>query len=99
MVSQNPDTSPAPRFPLGNLYATSAVAQWTSQQGLSLFQFIERHHNGDWGDLDDEDKQANEDALLHGGRIFSSYLAQGQKIYVITEFDRSTSTILFAHEY
>ncbi len=99
MVSQNPDTSPAPRFPLGNLYATSAVAQWASQEGLSLSQIIERHHNGDWGDLCDEDKQANEDSLVHGGRLFSSYLTKGKKIYVISESNRSMTTILFANEY
>jgi hypothetical protein len=99
MASQIPDTSPAPRFPLGNLYATSAVAQWASQEVLSLSRFIERHHNGDWGDLDEEDKQANEDALKYGGRIFSSYLTNQRKLYVITECDRSLTTILFAEEY
>ena len=99
MVSQNPDTSPAPRFPLGNLYATSAVALWASQEGLSLSQFIERHHNGDWGNLDEEDKQVNEDAIKQGGRIFSSYLTNRRKLYVISEADRSMTTILFANEY
>ena len=72
---------------------------WASQEGLSLSQFIERHHNGDWGDLDEEDKQANEDALVHGGRIFSSYLTNQRKIYVISEADRSMTTVLFATEY
>jgi hypothetical protein len=99
MVFPNPERTPKPRFPLGQLYATSAVIRWASRQGLTLGTFIRRHHTGDWGDLDPEDRQANEDALAHGGRIFSSYLTGDRKIYAITECDRSKTTILFAEEY
>lgn len=99
MVSHCSDSPPTPRFPLGDIYATSAVIRWVSSQGLTLYPWIRRHHCGDWGDLDKEDKQANEDALAHGGRIFSSYLTGDRKIYAITEADRSMTTILFAEEY
>jgi hypothetical protein len=99
MVSYSPEPSPAPRFSLGSVYATSAVNQWAASQGLSLYRWLHRHQTGDWGDLDPDDKQANEDALAHGGRVFSCYLANDRKIYLITESDRSSTTILFAEEY
>ena len=99
MVSQCSNTPPTPRFLLGDIYATTTVIRWAASQGLTLYPLILRHHQGDWGDLDQNDKQANEDALAHGGRIFSSYLTGGRKIYAITEADRSSTTILFAEEY
>jgi len=61
---------------------------------------FERHINGDWGDLDEEDKSANEDALKNGDRLFSKYNYNGDvSIYIITEWDRSYTTILFPEEY
>lgn len=90
---------PAPRFELGRTFATAAVAHWAERDEIDLSGFMRRHHSGDWGDLDEDDKQANEDALSHGGRIFSCYLTKNRKIYVITEADRSSTTILFAEEY
>ena len=88
-----------PRFPLGRTYATATVIEWTGRHGIDLTKIMSRHHCGDWGDLDAEDKQANEDALEHDARIFSSYLTNDRKIYVITEADRSMTTFLFAEEY
>lgn len=88
-----------PRFPLGRTYATAAVTRWSQQHGIDLSKLLRRHHCGDWGDLDPEDKHANEDALEHGSRIFSAYLTGGRKIYAITEADRSMTTLLFANEY
>jgi hypothetical protein len=99
MVSHCSNSPPTPRFPLGDIYATTAVIHWAASQGLTLNPWIHRHHHGDWGDLDPEDKEANEDAIIHGGRIFSSYLTGGRKVYAITECDRSMTTILFAEEY
>lgn len=88
-----------PRFLLGRYYATAALAKWAEQSGIDLAKYMRRHHCGDWGDLDSEDKQANEDALEHGSRIFSCYLVSDKKIYIITEADRSMTTVLFASEY
>lgn len=88
-----------PKFTLGKTYATAAVAEWAERHGIDLARYLRRHHCGDWGDLDEEDKQANEDALFNGTRIFSAYLTGGEKIYVITEADRSHTTFLFATEY
>ena len=59
---------------------------------------LKRHSNGDWGDLDAQDKKANDDALIHGERILSAYNGV-EKIWVITEADRSSTTILFPSEY
>lgn len=88
-----------PRFTLGKTYATAAVAAWADRHRIDLARYLRRHHCGDWGDLDEDDKQANEDALVKRTRIFSSYLIEGEKIYLITEADRSYTTILFASEY
>jgi hypothetical protein len=85
-----------PRFPLGKTYATpGAIAL-----GIDLAAYMRRHHCGDWGDLCDEDKQANEDALIHGDRILSHYkLASGKRLYIITEADRSSTCVLLPEEY
>ncbi len=88
-----------PKFEIGKTYATAAVVAWAERHGIDLTRFLRRHHCGDWGSLDEEDKQANQDALTDGGRIFSSYLIEGEKIYLITESNRSHTTILFSSEY
>ena len=64
------------------------------------FDFLARHVIGDDGNLDEHDKQANREAIEHGGRILSSYiLAGGEKLYVITEDDRTVTTVLLSDEY
>lgn len=85
------------KFTLGKLVATRAVAEIFAPQ--TLFALIARYRAGDWGNLCDEDKQANEYAIQNGGRIVASYLIDEEKLYVITEADRSLTTILFAYEY
>lgn len=61
---------------------------------------LTRHRRGDWGNLTDEDKQENELSLKAGYRILSAYEAKGlPKIWIITEADRSATTILFPDEY
>jgi hypothetical protein len=85
-----------PRFPLGKTVATPGALAL----GIDLNPYMRRHHCGDWGDLCDEDKQANEEALEQGFRIVSHYkLAGGKRIYIITEADRSSSCILLPEEY
>lgn len=67
-----------------------------------VVECLKRHAQGDWGDLCDEDKQSNEDALKHGNRLLSSYEheeANGHKLYIITEADRATTTFLLPEEY
>jgi hypothetical protein len=61
---------------------------------------MSRHASGDWGDLCEEDRQANEDALQHGGRLFSVYHDREKtKFYIITECDRSYTTVLLPEDY
>ena len=61
---------------------------------------LTRHRSGDWGDLTDEDKQENELSLKAGYRLLSAYESKGlPKIWIITEADRSATTILFPDEY
>ena len=60
---------------------------------------VTRHLSGDWGDLEDEDVRANELALLDGARIFSAYQLGNQRWWVITEADRSATTVLSPEEY
>jgi hypothetical protein len=64
-----------------------------------LTELVVRHIHGDWGDLGQEDKQANEEALVTGARIFSAYGKGDGKLWVITEADRSSTTILRPDEY
>lgn len=68
--------------------------------GASALPYLERHQRGDWGNLDNSDKQAKEQAVQGGGRIFSKYLLKdGTPIYVITEADRSYTTVVLVGEY
>ena len=85
-----------PRFPLGRTVATPTVMALS----IDLASYMHRHHCGDWGDLEEGDKQANEDALIHGDRILSCYrVGGGRRIYIITEADRSSTCILLPEEY
>jgi hypothetical protein len=63
-------------------------------------QYLLRHSKADWGDLDDEDKQSNNESLGAGLRLLSKYKINGEEaIYIITEADRSITTILMTYEY
>jgi len=86
-----------PLFPLGQTFATPGVLSL----GVDLATYLRRHHCGDWGEeLCAEDKQANEDALKQGDRILSCYnVGSGRRIYIITEWDRSVTTLLLPDEY
>ena len=97
----NPPSFPfQPLFPLGHLCATPGALEALNARGLSPFLFLERHVRGDWGQLDAEDVQTNDTALLHGTRLLSAYdLGQHQTLWIITEADRSVTTLLLPEEY
>lgn len=85
-------------FATGRLFATRGVvgAIPVSEQVAAL----RRHVQGDWGDVGQEDWQANEQALVNGSRLFSVYFASnGEKFWIITEADRSSTTMLLPSEY
>lgn len=70
------------------------------QKGLSVATLLNRHQTGDWGDLSSSDKKANDLAAENGGeRIISSYATEFGKVWVITEADRSVTTVLLPEEY
>ncbi len=90
-----------PLFPLGRLMATPGALDALDRWPLDL---LVRHVRGDWGDLDEEDHRANWQALRDGARIFSAYNTQGKdgktvRVWVITEADRSATTVLLPEEY
>jgi len=88
-----------PRFQIGEILVTPGATFFLDLENISLTTLIARHANGDWGELPGEDAQANEAALKHGGRLFSRYVYYGEPVYVITDADRSLTTILLPNEY
>jgi hypothetical protein len=89
---------PEPKFPLGRIVATpNALHDVPNEEIVSA---LSRHVQGDWGTLDKEDWSANERALLQGGRLFSAYQSsQNIKFWIITEWDRSVTTVLLPEDY
>ena len=86
------------KFPLGEIYATKGVINSIGRQEMT--DALLRHASGDWGDVDDEDKQANDNALAYGGRLLSAYTSSdGIRFWIITEADRSYTTVLLPEEY
>lgn len=88
----------SPKFSLGQIVATPGVLAAVSAEEIS--KALNRHANGDWGVMPEEDKKANDRALKGGDRIFSAYLSSNNvKFWIITEWDRSATTILFPEDY
>jgi len=91
-------TFPTAKFRLGRIVSTPGALERLTQE--DVLHGIQRHQAGDWGDLDDEDRQANDQALISGTRILSVYRAtNGTKFWIITEADRSSSCILLPEDY
>lgn len=86
-------------FPLGRVVATHGALHELERLNVNPLVLIGRHVSGDYGDLDDDDRQANVRALLDGSRVFSAYVFSGERFYVITEADRSSTCILLPAEY
>jgi hypothetical protein len=87
------------RFSLGRLVATPAALKALERAGIGTLALLARHQSGDWGQLCAEDGKTNEEALKHGGRLLSAYPVGDARIWVITEADRSATTILLPEEY
>ena len=89
-----------PMFELGRLVATPGALMALKTAHSSAWELLKRHITGDWGDLDAEDKAENELSVREGFRILSSYtLPDGTKLWIITEADRSVTTLLLPEEY
>ena len=98
----------APRFFLGKLYNTPGAQETMQRYQTNPLALLTRHATGDWGDVCSEDAQANEDALQFDARLLSAYVlpppiggseATPVKIWIITEADRSVTTLLLPEEY
>lgn len=97
----------APLFPLGQTVATPGALRLLAKFSVSPVDLLQRHISGDWGDLGLRDRHTNNLALVNGERLLSSYALDGEKsqdpdgprVWVITEHDRSVTTILRPEDY
>jgi len=91
----------AARFQLGQVVATPGALETLGRAGVPPLRLLGRHETGDWGDLSDDDVAENEFSLKEGLRLLSSYKLPdtGEKIWIITEADRSVTTVLLPEEY
>lgn len=95
VASRQPDIT----FPLGRLLITPGAQSALESCDYSPLNLLFRHKRGDWGDISPEDRGENERAIRNGDRIFSAYNLDEFKFWVITEADRSATTILLPEEY
>ena len=87
-------------FSLGRIVTTPGALRALERAKQSAAVFLARHAAGDWGERDREDMRENEYSLTHGFRLMSSYTtAAGEKLWIITEADRSVTTLLLPDEY
>ena len=94
------------KFDIGKLEVTGAAKQLAHRMyghvgaATRLAGLLARHAQGDWGDLNIDGKKHNDAAVQHGGRVFSAYdLGDGDEFWIITEADRSKTTILLPTDF
>ena len=86
-------------FPLGRTVQTPYAKDELTRLNYSPLNLLRKHMSGDWTEMDKDDQQSNREAVIEGSRIFSAYTVQDVKFWVITEADRSSTTILLPSEY
>ena len=91
-------TRPA-RFPLGHVVATPGALEAVRANGVDVLALVRRHASGDWGAVCAGDARANDYALEQGARVLSAYDTAGGRLWIITEADRSATTVLLPSEY
>lgn len=96
-----PEKEPIPiaLFELGQIVITPGSIMELARLNRHPVQLIARHVSGDWGDLVEEDIAENKLSLEKGYRLLSAYEIEGTRFYVITEWDRSVTTVLLPVEY
>lgn len=92
-----PVAIPAARFPLGQIVITANAHEQLPAVGV--IEALNRHAAGDWGDVCDDDRQENERSLKEGSRLLSVYGAGEGRFWIITEADRSVTTVLMPQDY
>lgn len=89
-----------PLFSVGQIVATPGALALLERAKKSPLEFLSRHLRGDWGELCPDDKTENELSLKHGFRLMSSYqVTDTERLWIITEADRSVTTLLLPAEY
>ena len=100
MDNRNDNGRPRRTFARGRIVMTLGAAAAFAATGERPFLFLARHQQGDWGDVNPEDATENDFSVAHGFRILSAYaLKDGTRIWILTEADRSATTILLPDEY
>ena len=93
-------TNGVARFALGQTFITPGAIKALELTGQSAIEFLRRHMAGDWGELSDDDIKENELSLEKGFRLLSRYeTSKGERLWIITEADRSATTVLLPSEY
>ena len=88
------------KFSLGQVVATPGALDLLRESGENPADFLTRHVQGDWGEVCQEDRQLNDQALVDGSRVLSAYrTSKGGRLWVITEADRSSTCLLKPSEY
>lgn len=100
MVAFNNTPPQKPLLSLGQVVATPGAIAALDRAAVSAHRLLERHQACDYGDIGQEDWTLNDEAVLNGERVLSAYvLSSGEKVWIITEADRSSTTILTPDEY
>lgn len=91
---------PAPLFSLGQIVATPGALDLLDRTGRNGMDLVQRHQHGDWGSVPPDDAEANTYSISNGSRILSSYyLNDTERLWIITEADRSATTLLLPSDY
>ena len=86
-------------FPIGQIVATPGALDLLDREAVNAADLILRHQSGDWGNVSPEDAQENDLSVVNGARILSSYPIGNERIWIITEADRSSTSLLLPEEY
>lgn len=90
----------APKFPLGRVVMTQTAQAVLQSENESPLPYLARHVRGDWGEVDKEDRKENEFSLENDLRLLSAYRTEaGTRLWIITEADRSATTVLLPEDY
>lgn len=87
------------QFTLGQVLVTPSVSEALDHDLPLLFSLLDRHARKDWGNVCSEDSEANEQALIFGDRLFSAYDLPACTVWVLTEADRSATTVMLPCDY
>lgn len=99
-MSESKSEKNAISFPLGQVVATQGAIKALEEAKQSYIGFLARHLRGDWGEVCKEDWSANDQAVVEGTRLLSAYrTSKDERLWIITEADRSSTTILLPDEY